>query len=242
MSERSRSEDVGGVLRLKPSLLRQPDTTIYGEEHVRADFVLLRRVRNTDLRLTFDQTTQLDRRYTATPESSVRRERSFRIDRDLTRGFNLRLDGGNRQREKSADPNASSFLNSYQVDDLYAGLLLGYRATARTRTSVEGRGTRRNDGFSKISQTVLEFVPSVTTDFLRARWTVNYRWADVSESGGDPLLRPFFFERPGSNQRLSTVAQWTLGKSLSLTFRYQLRDEPQRKIIQDLSVETRARF
>ena len=242
VSERSRSEDVGGVLRLKPSLLRQPDTTIFGEEHVRGDFVLLRRVRNTELRLTFDQTTQLDRRYTVTPEASVRRERSFRIDRELTRGFNLRLDGGNRQRERTADPNASSFLNSYQVDDLYAGLLLGYRATARTRASLEGRGTRRRDGFSSISQKVLEFVPSVTSDFLRARWTVSYRWAEVNESGGDPLLRPFFFERPGSNQRLATVAQWTLGKSLSLTFRYQLRDEPQRKMVQDLSVETRARF
>ncbi len=242
VSERSQSDDVGGVLLLERSLLRQPDTTIFGEEHVRGDFVLLRHVRSTDLRLTFDQTTQLDRRFSATPESSVRRERSFRVDRDLTRGWSLRADGGNRQREKVADPTASSFLNSYQVDDLYAGLLLGYRATARTRTSLEGRGTRRNDGFSGISQTVLEFVPSITTNFLRARWTVDYRWADVRESGGDPLLRPFFFERPGSNQRFSTVAQWMLGKSLSLTVRYQLRDEPQRKILQDLSVETRARF
>ncbi len=242
VEERSQSDDLRGVLTLDPKILRNAETTIFGQQHTRADLTLLRSHRRTDLRLTFDETQMLDRRFSKGAETSYRRERVVRIDRDLSRGWSLRLDGGDRARERHGGQSTSLASNEYQVDDLFAGVELGYRPTARTRGKIEGRAQSRTDVFSGVSQRVWELSPGLTTDLLRGRWTAEFRWAKVAERAGDPLLRPYFFERPGSNRRLSVVAQWAVGKVLSVTIRYQLRSEPQRKTLHDLSVETRARF
>ena len=242
VEERSQSDDIRRVLTLDPGVLRNAATTIFGQQVVRADLTLLRRNRKIDLRLSYDETDALDRRFSSIPERSYRRERIIRVDRDLTRGWALRLDGGDADRVRSADPSSGSFLNSYQVKDFFGGGELSYRPTARTRAGLQGRATSRDDGFSGIAQKVWELTPLVTTDFLRGRWTTEFRWARVSEDGGDPLRRPYFFERPGDNRRFSVIAQWALGKVLTFTVRYQLRDEAERNPLHDLSVETRARF
>ncbi len=242
VEERSQSDEVRKVLSLNPSVLRDPTTTIFGQQQARADVTLLRNQRRTDLRLSYDEIQGLDRRFSADAVELYRRERVLRIDRDLLRGWGLRLDGGDRERSRQGGDRISIEVNTYQVSDVFAGLELSYRPSSRSRGRLEVRATRRRDAYSGIRQKVWELTPAVTTDLLRGRWTAEFRWAGVTEEEGDPLRRPYFLERPGSNRRLSLVAQWTLGKVLSLTFRYQVRDESQRRALHDLSVETRARF
>jgi hypothetical protein len=242
VSERSRSDDPGRVLRLDPAVLRDRATTLFGEERARLDLVLLRRDRRTDLRLVYDGTVGLDGRFSSIPEETQRRERSLQLERDLGRGFTLRVEGGDRRQVRRGDPDATNFANRYAVDDQFGAGTLRWRLTSRTRTSLELRTTRREDRFSGIDQNVREAVPGLTADLLRGRWTVELRWAEVREEGGDPLRRPYFFERPGTNRRAALAAQWNLGRVLTFTFRWQLRDEPGRDLRQDLAVETRARF
>jgi hypothetical protein len=241
VQERSTDARAGDVLLLKPSALRQPGTTIYGEERIREELVLLRGVRNTTVRLTLDRTLQLDQRYVNAPESSRHLLRNARVETELVRGWTLGFDGGDEARVRDSGDPSNPLLRPYDVLDRTAGATLRYRPSPRARASVEARATRRTDDASGVAQTVLEAVPGATADLLRGRWTAELRIANIVESG-DGLLRPYFFERPGSARRLSLSAQWGGRGSITVGIRYQLRDEPERSLRHDLAVETRARF
>jgi len=72
--------------------------------------------------------------------------------------------------------------------------------------------------------------------------TVQARLAQVEESSDPNVTRPFFFERPGTQRSASIRVQWGGSGNLSVSFRFSVRDEPDRPLRQDLGVETRARF
>lgn len=241
IQERSTASDVGDVLRLRPWVLRQPGTTLLGEERLREELVLLRGLRGSELRLTFDRTLRLDQRYANAPEASRRRLRGARLESELARGWSLRVEAQDELRERETGDPSNPLLRPYDVLDRTAAGALRYRPTARARASLELRATWREDADSDVEQTVLELLPGATADLLRGRWTVELRLAQVEERGV-PGARPYFFERPGDGKRFSVAAQWGGRGSVTVGVRYQLRDEPERSLRQDMSVETRARF
>jgi hypothetical protein len=241
IQERSTAGDVGDVMLLRPWVLRQPGTTLLGEERLREELVLLRGLRSTELRLTFDRTERLDQRYANAPESSRRQLRAVRLESEVARGWSVRMDAADEQRERETGDPSNPLLRPYDVLDRATGATLRYRPSARARASLELRATWRNDADSGVEQTVLEVIPGATADLLRGHWTVELRLAQIEEQGL-AVARPYFFERPGNAKRLNVAAQWGGRGFVTVGVRYQLRDEPERALRQDLTVETRARF
>ncbi len=240
--ERSRSDDAGAVLRLSPGELRNPATTIFGERRLREELVLLRGLSRFDLRLTYDRLDVLDQQFREGPETSKRDQRRVRLETVLTRGFSLRLEAAREFRTRDGVASNNPLLQSFRVEDQTADATLRYRPTARSRLALQVRWTDRVEEVGGIDQRVAELIPSVTSDFLRGRWTVETRLVDVNETKPAASVRPFFFERPGTGRGALVSAQWGVGGSVTVTARYQLRDEPERDVRQNLSLETRARF
>ena len=60
VTEKSRTEDVGALLRLDPAVLRQEESTLFGQRRVREELHLLRDRRGANLRLAYDVTDVLD--------------------------------------------------------------------------------------------------------------------------------------------------------------------------------------
>jgi hypothetical protein len=242
VQERNTSGNVGDVLLLRPRVLRNAGTTIFGEQRLRQELVLLRSLRNAELGLIYDTSVRLDRRYANAPESSDHRLRNARLESEVARGWSLRLDAGDELRTRDTGIVGDPLAQGYHVLDRTAGLTTRYRPTPRARTSLELRATRRADDASALHQTVLEVVPGGTTDLLHGRWTAELRLASVNEGGGNGQPRPYFFDRPGPSRRASLLAQWGGSGLITVSLRYQVRDEPQRPLRHDLAVETRARF
>lgn len=240
--ERNRGEDVGAILRLDPGSRLDNELTVFGEERIRQELLLLRDVRRLDLRLTHDTRRTLDQRFAGGAERGRRRTRTARLEAQLSRGWVARVELGDEDRDRSAPSTANPLLASYGVVDRFVAGTARAQPTARTRLSWETRYTDRREETQGLEQDILEAKPSVTTELGGGRWTLDLRWARVRETAGADPVRPFFFERPGDTRSAALASQWTLGANFTVLVRYQLRDEPERDLRQDLSLETRARF
>jgi len=240
--ERNRGEDVGAILRLEPGVRLDDARTVFGEERVRQELLLLRDLRRLDLRLTHDTRRSLDQRFAGGAERSRRRTRLARLEAQASRGWVWRVEAGDEDRDRRAPSTANPLLASYEVRDRFGAVTLRAQPTPRTRVAVETRYTDRREDATDLRQGILETKPSVTTELGGGRWTLDLRWARVEETAGPDPVRPFFFERPGDTRSAALASQWTLGSNFTVLVRYQLRDEPERDLRQDLSMETRARF
>lgn len=242
LTERSRTEDIGRLLRLDPGVLRDPDTTVFGEQRIRNELTLLRRVRRFDLRVDHERTEGLDQRFENGPEERRRRTTNARFESELVAGFSVRLDAGAETRTRESTDTTNPLRRSYEVDDLTAATSLRWRRDRSTRLGLEARWTDRSESRTPIEQTILALSPSVTSAVFGVQATVQARLAQVEESSDPNVTRPFFFERPGTQRSASIRVQWGGSGNLSVSFRFSVRDEPDRPLRQDLGVETRARF
>lgn len=242
VSERSRTDEVGRLLRLDGGILRDPDTTVFGEQRLREELVLLRRVRRFDLRLGHERRDALDQRFTQGPERTAQRRNDLRAESELTEQFSLRVDAATEARERASSDQVNPLLRGYEVRDRTTAATLRWRPARGLRVELESRWTGREERIAGIEQTVLALAPSSDASLVGLRLTVQARLAAVEETGGDDRTRPFFFERPGTQRSFNTLLQWGGAGSFTVGVRYQLRDEPGRPVRHDLGVETRARF
>jgi hypothetical protein len=104
------------------------------------------------------------------------------------------------------------------------------------------RYIQREESREAFTQDIWSIEPIASANALGARWSVLARLARITEeAAGDPV-RPYFFEAPGTSRSAALQAQWGATGLLTFNVRYQVTDEPGRKLRQDLGVETRARF
>jgi hypothetical protein len=242
IEETSRSREIGALLRLQPSVLRQRDTTLYGRQRLREELHLLRRHQGIDLRLAYDSTDMLDQRFTEGPEETRRRKSLTQLELDLGRGWSLGTQAFEELRQRQSSDVANPELRSYDVLDRVASATLRLRTTSRRRYAAELRATRRRERAIDLGQWLFEVRPSMTTDWFGLNWTVEGRWSELTEEGPDNPRRPFFFERPGATKSASLRLQWASLGGFSVAVRYQILDEAQRVLRHDLGLETRARF
>lgn len=242
VSERSRTGEVGRLLLLDPGVLRDRATTVFGEQRLREELVLLRRVRRFDLRLGHERRDALDQRFTQGPERTEQRRNDMRAESELTEQFALRIDAATESRVRASSDDSNPLLRGYEVDDRTAAATLRWRPHRGLRVEFESRWTAREEQLAALEQTVLALAPSADASLLGLRWTLQARLASVEETNGDDRTRPFFFERPGTQRSFNTLVQWGGAGSFTVGVRYQLRDEPGRPVRHDLGVETRARF
>jgi hypothetical protein len=240
--ERSRSDDIGSVLRLAPSVVRDGELTLFGEERIREDLDLLRSNRRLDLRLSIDRRELLDQRFSQGPERSRRLTRNARLESQLAGAASVRVEIGDDARDRERDSTGNPLQVTYRVRDRFVAGTLRYRSSGRGRAAVALRVTRRDEELNGIEQDIAELLPSFTTEFFRGRWTVEARYARIQEKEVGAVTRPLFFELAGTSRSSSVGTQWELGSAFTVGLRYSLRDEAQRALRQDLSLETRARF
>jgi hypothetical protein len=227
---------------LDSTILRDPDLTVFGEQRLREELVLLRRVRRFDLRLGHERRDALDQRFTQGPERTEQRRNDVRAESELSEQFSLRLDAATESRARASSDAVNPLLRGYEVHDRTAASILRWRPDRGLRVELEGRWTGREERIAALEQDVFAFVPSADASLLGLRWTVQARLAAVQEKNGDDRTRPFFFERPGTQRSFNTFVQWGGAGSFTVGVRYQLRDEPGRPVRHDLGMETRARF
>lgn len=240
--EQSTTDDVGALLRLDPGQLREPGTTLLGEQQLRQELQLLRDLQAWDLRLELDERLGLDQRFRQGPVSSRRRLRQARLEHELRPGVGLVGTAGDEVREREDPLTTNPLLRGYELRDRFVRGELRWRPTPRQRLSLELGYVDRSEERAPLTQQLLELRPSATTGWGQLRLTASGRLVQVSEEGPPDPVRPFFLERPGTGRSLELGAQWGGKGGLDFSVRYQLRDEAQRPVRHDLAVESRARF
>lgn len=242
VTERSRTDETTRLLLLDPGVLRDPDVTLFGEQRLRNELTLLRRIRRFDLRIDHERRDGLDQRFRNGPEERRNRLTEVRFESEIMAGFALRFEAGTETRERASTDTTNPLRRSYEVEDRTAATAVRWRRDRSTRLELEGRWTDRRESIAGIEQTILAVSPSVTTGLLGLQATVQARLAEVREADAVTVNRPFFFERPGTQRSAAFRLQWGGRGDLSVSLRYSVRDEPDRPLRQDLGVETRARF
>lgn len=240
--ERSKSDELGDLLLLKPALLRAEETTLFGEQRVRQEFDLLRDLQRFDLRLSYDRSDQLDQRYLGGVDRRRREREALRLDSRIRQAWSLRWRAEQETRVREGDALSVGSFASYDVRDRVGAIALHYRSSGRQSASVEFSVSRRDENRQELRQDIFAVAPELSTELVRARWNFQARWARIKENESGLPIRPFFFETPGDARSVAVSIQWALGQAFSLGVRYSLRDEAQRELRQDLSVQTRARF
>ena len=240
--EQSRTDDVGRLLLLDPAVLRQEDTTVFGEGRLRNELTLLRSHRRLDLRYTLELQDLLDQRFVEGPQSSDRSLHELRLEGQFTGRWSGWVQARQEDRGRESTNNPNPLLRGFQVLDHSAAAAIRWRHGPRARAEVALRFTRRREDVEKFEQDIWSVEPSANLNALGARWSVLARLAEIREDAGSSPFRPYFFEAPGTSRSAGLQAQWGAAGLLSFNVRYQITDEPGRELRQDLGVETRARF
>lgn len=242
IKEQSRTEDIGGLLLLDPSLLRNPESTVFGEGRLRNDLNLLRNFRRLDLRYSFEIQELLDQRFTEGAEATERKLHEARLEGQFTSSWSGWVQGAREGRARESAATLNPLLQGFRVLDHTAATALRWRRGTRIRVELALRYTLRDEQAEDFRQDIWSVEPSANLNALGARWSALARLARITEdAGGDPV-RPYFFEAPGTARSAALQAQWGATGVLSFNLRYQITDEPGRALRQDLGVETRARF
>jgi hypothetical protein len=240
--EQSRTDDVGRLLLLDPDVLRQEDTTVFGEGRLRNELTLLRRHRRLDLRYSLELQDLLDQRFVEGPQRSDRRLHELRLEGQFTGRWSAWVQARQEDRGRESVASLNPLLRGFQVQDHSAATAIRWRQGTRARAEVALRFTRRREDVEDFEQDIWSVEPSANLNAFGARWSALARLARIREDAGPSPFRPYFFEAPGTSRSAGLQAQWGAAGLLSFNLRYQITDEPGRELRQDLGVETRARF
>ncbi len=241
---RSRTDDVGGLLRLDRGRLLDPDDGVLGELSLRQDVNLLRHLRAWDLRLRLEFDEGLDRQYAAHPERRLRRLHQATLVRNLGQTTSMRWrtrrDFDRRRTEEAASSSNRSYgtvVWKHETEALW-------RPSPGNQAGIAVDHLRRSDDVSGVAQREWGLRPSARWR-LADRWsgTVDARWSDVTSDEPVGSLRPFFFPYPGGNVDVSARLTWDPSRTLSVSlaqFSRRLGDE--RGWQHDVRLESTARF
>lgn len=242
LEEQSRSDEIGRLLLLDPSVLRQDESTVYGEARLRNDLTLLRNLRRVDLRYGLELQDLLDQRFVEGPERGDRVAHEVRLDGQFTGRWSGWVQLNREERGRDSGSALNPLLRAFRVRDQGGATALRWRQGTRARVEVAVRFTRRLELEQDFVQNIWSVEPTLNLNALGARWTAQARVARISEEASQDPVRPYFFEAPGTARSAGLQAQWGATGLLSFNLRYQITDEPGRQLRQDLGVETRARF
>lgn len=241
---RSRTDDVGGLLRLERDRILDEDDGVLGEVSLRQEATLLKHRRDWDLRLALDYGQVLDRQYAAHPERRLRRKQEAVLTRNPTETVTLRW---RTRRETDARRTEES---SFSSNRSYDTVVLRHEAEALLRPgpgnqyalAVDRLG--RDDAVTGVRQTEWGLKPSARWRLAR-RWSgqAEVRWARVTSDEPAGVLRPFFFAYPGDNVDMTTRLTWDPSASMTVSLSHASRRlGSERGWRHDVRLESTARF
>jgi hypothetical protein len=243
MQSRSRTDDIGGLLRLDPAVLFDPLTVVLANLHVSEELDLLRNVQAWDMRVAWNLDETRDRQYVASQEDRLRRRYQGTLTWNATNRTSLRLRATHEGDRRTTDAVQSASRQSYDVLNRRLELEGALRPVPGDRLAIAVEAGRRTDDASGIVQDELAVAPSVRWR-PRAAWTVqtDLRLAEVTSDEPAGSRRPYFFPRPGRNIDATARLGWNPNEYLTFALVYTGRRQGDLEWQHELRLESSARF
>jgi hypothetical protein len=240
---RSRTSDVGGLLRLERERLLEDEDAVLGEVSLRQEANLLRNVRWLDARLRFDYDEARDRQYSAHPEDRLRRIWQGTVTWSPREWSSLQGRYETSEEVRNTGSSGLSSSRSYSSLTRRSQLEGSLRPGAGNRLALALEYITRQDAVSGVSQTEWALGPSIRYR-LAQRWSAQaaIRWAEVTSEEPPGTIRPFFYSWPGRNVERSARLGWDPSDQLSVALVYFGRRLGDREWQHDVRLESTARF
>jgi len=233
IGSRSTTEDFGGLLKLNPEVLFDPETTVLGDLSYTHELTFLQHVRTVDLRGKFDfrQEDRINRNWQATANIN------------LSRRSSLNLRWAQRDERRLTQEGAISARGSFETLTRRYETGYNYNPTTNMRLGLQGEFITRSDEVSGVSQEELALRPNVRSRFRRT-WTLQaeLRISDVKSEEPPGSLRPWFFSFPGRNVESSLRLAWDPTEFLAVSASWFTRKKSEGRWQHDIRLETTARF
>jgi len=241
---RSRTDDVGRLLRLSRDAVFDERDAVLGEVSLRQDVNLLRHLSAWDLRLRLEHDEALDRQFAAHPERRLRRLHQSTLVRNLSRSTTLRWRSRREFDRRTTEETGFSSNRSYGALSWRHEVEAVVRGAPGNQMGLAVDHVRRDDDVSGVVQREWGVKPSGRWR-LAERWSGNAeaRWAKVESEEPPGALRPFFFPYPGVNVDVSTRLTWDPTRTMSVSLaHFSRRLGDQRGWQHDVRLESTARF
>ncbi len=240
---RSTTDDVGGLLALKPSVVFDPAHTVLGDFNFSEELTFLQHIPTVDLRGKFDYRQTMDRQFADHPEDRL--NRGYQINSTINLGRRSSLKGKWLQKTESrySTETAASSRRSFESLLHEYELGFGYRPSSDLRLNLAVGYITRLDRVSGVSQTEYALRPNARHKF-RGRWTIqaDARISEVKSDEPTGSLRPWFFPVPGRNVESSLRLGWEPSTYLDVGLSYFARKQGERGWQHDIRLESTARF
>jgi hypothetical protein len=243
LQSRSRTDDIGGLLRLDPDVLFDPQTVVLAAFHLSEELDLLRNVQAWDLRVGWNLDQTRDRQYVASQEDRLRRRYQGTLTWNATKRTSLRLRATHEGDRRTTDAVESVSRQSYDVLDRRLELEGALRPIPGDRLAIAVETARRADDASGIVQDEVAVAPTVRWR-PRAAWTVQTDLRLATVTSDEPLgsRRPYFFPRPGRNLDATARLGWNPNEYLTFALVYTGRRQGDLEWQHELRLESSARF
>jgi hypothetical protein len=240
---RSRSDNVGRLLRLEPAALFHDNDAVLGEVNLRQEAAFLKHVRWLDLRFRYDYDEARDRQYLAHPEDRLKRTYLVTVTWNATATSSLQLRGEHRGEIRLTGEEGAASRRSYDTAAEDVEAEWAWRPSPGNRLATALERVRRRDDLSGVRQLELAVRPSVRYRLDR-RWSAQaeFRWAEVESDEPAGAVRPFFFPLGGSNIEANARVSWDPTAQLSVAAVYFGRRLGERGWQHDVRLESTARF
>ena len=243
VDSRSRTDDVGALLRLDPGQIFNDGNTVLGRVDLGEEITLLRHLRTWDLRWRFDYSEVMDRQYAQGREDRLRREHSATLTWNPNATMSLTFRGGQADDRRDTDAEVNPTQRAYDTLTRNIETEGSWRPVAGSRLALSVEYLTRDDGVSGVAQTESAVKPSLRWRLARA-WSVQseLRLADVQSDEPAGSLRPYFFPTPGTEVETSARVGWDPSRNLTFALVWFGRKPGGRTWQHDLRLESTARF
>lgn len=240
---RSTTDDVGGLLTLRPGAVFDREQAVLGDVTFSEEVSLLQHLRRVDLRGKFDFRQTRDRQYAAHPEDRIDRGWQARGNVNVSAVSTLQWRWKRADERRYSTESAASSRRSYLVrTDTYEGGW-DFAPHPGLKLGLQAEHLRRRDAISEASQKEYALRPSLRQR-LRRNWTLHgdVRFSDVSGEEPGGTLRPWFFPQPGLNVESALRLAWEPSAYLTVSGSWFARKQGERGWQQDVRLESTARF
>jgi hypothetical protein len=240
---RSTTDDIGGLLRLDPSVLFAEESTVLGDFTFSEELTFLQHIPTVDLRIKFDYRETMDRQYADHPEDRLNRGWQANSNINLSRRSSLRLRWSRLQENRFSTESATSARRSYQSLTRRYEAGWNLRPSSELRLGLQGEYITRDDAASRVSQQEYALNPTLRQR-LRRQWTIqgSLRLAEVTSEEPAGSQRPWFYSYPGRNVDSSLRLSWEPSQYLSVSASWFARKQGDRRWQHDVRLESTARF
>jgi hypothetical protein len=240
---RSRTDDIGGLLRLDPAVVFDPTATVLGRVDLSEEVALLRHLRAWDLRWRFDYAEAMDRQYAQGREDRLRRNHTATLTWNPTASASVRLRGGHDDDRRDTDAAFDPLQLGYDSLTRRGEMEGSWRPAPGSRLALAAEYLTRDDAVSGVGQRETALRPSL-------RWRLAETWSlqgecrisDVVSDEPVGSRRPYFYPSAGTNVEASSRVGWDPSKYLTFALAWFARKPGGREWQHDLRLESTARF